>query len=182
MSSFNIVLTTNKEKFAETEIWFLLMMLGDETSLIIQSPVDGVLLIDTKLDAFDVIHKIRRFMHRDPEIAQYIMKLIPIEKNVETDLENIKIALDHLMEMKKKVVSEGTFAVQIRKRSTDLTATDIIDVVTNGIKNSVDLKNPDWIIRIEIMGNITGISILQGKEKGDILSTTIERRIISSAR
>ncbi|MFX1594774.1 MAG: THUMP domain-containing protein, partial [Promethearchaeota archaeon] len=43
---------------------------------------------------------------------------------------------------------------------------NFIDSIAKNIKNDVNLDNPDKIIRIEILGNICGISFLK---KNDII-------------
>lgn len=161
MDTFKLLCTTQTdyEDIAEAELWFNLLIQGDESSVIMHTAVSGIILADTSLDPYAVIKKMKIFFDRDPEFFQYMLKLIPIDRVIETDVGLMKVVVDELLEKKKEIFSAGQFAVNIRKRSTDLTNNEIIEVVTRGIDNPVDLKNPDWYIWIEIIGNITGISI-----------------------
>lgn len=161
MDSFKLLCTTQTdyEKIAEAELWFNLLILGDESSIIMHTAVSGVIVADTFLDPFHVISEMKGFLKRDPEFFQYLLRIIPIDRVVETDVNLMDNIVKQLLIEKKELVSTGKFAINIRKRSTHLSNNDIISVITQDIQNPVDLKNPDWYIWIEIIGNKTGISI-----------------------
>lgn len=162
MNNFNLVLSTQHgyEQVAETEMWFQLMILGDPHPVIIHSSIPGILLVTTEINPFTVIKKLQEIQNKDPKFFQFTLKLIPIERVIETDLDLMKKATDELIDSKRNITQSGKFAIEIRKRSTELSKKDIIDKIAIGIPNEVDLKNPNWIIWMEILGNITGISIL----------------------
>lgn len=178
MSSFNLVLSTQHtyEKNAETEFWFDLLVLGDESPLIIHSSIPGILLITSKLDPFIVIHKLREILAKDPTFFQFVLKLVPIERVIESDIEMIKMTVESLLEEKRKLTKRGKYAVQIKRRSTDLDRNQIIEAVTEKIHNKVDLRNPDWIVKIEIIGNITGISIIKSNDVLNIVKEKAARQ------
>lgn len=175
MNSFNLILSTNLnyEKNAETEIWFMLSMLGDQNPLIMHSSIDGILLVNTFLNPIKVIHKLRKMLKKDKNLMNFIMKLVPIQRVVETNLDLINLAVKDTLKLKKKITRKGSYAVRVKKRATHFTKKDIIDFVTENINFNVNLKNPRWVIRIEIIGNVTGVSIL---EKKDILYVIQEKR------
>jgi tRNA acetyltransferase TAN1 len=41
---------------------------------------------------------------------------------------------------------------------------DLIAAVASDIKQKVDLKNPDWVLLIEVLGGFTGLSLLRPNE------------------
>lgn len=49
---------------------------------------------------------------------------------------------------------------------------DLIDVAVDGINRKVDLKNPDLILQLEIIGELTGISLIK---PNDILAVIKEK-------
>ncbi|MDX1814236.1 MAG: THUMP domain-containing protein [Candidatus Bathyarchaeia archaeon] len=51
---------------------------------------------------------------------------------------------------------------------------DFIEAVATGINRNVDLKNPDKILLIEVIGGITGISLIKPSE---ILAVTKEKML-----
>ena len=52
-------------------------------------------------------------------------------------------------------------------------SSEIIAKVASEIDNKVDLENPDWIVLVEIIGKLVGISVLRPDE---IFSSVIEKR------
>ncbi len=63
--------------------------------------------------------------------------------------------------MKKvKTWFDGSKTEQMRKKSKILERDPFIEAVANIIHNKVNLDNPDKILRIELLGNVSGISFL----------------------
>jgi len=56
---------------------------------------------------------------------------------------------------------EDSFKIELKRRKNEIIERDtIIESVANYINNKVDLDHPDKIIRIELLGNVSGISFL----------------------
>ena len=62
-----------------------------------------------------------------------------------------------------------SYRITIEKRNSQIKSKDIISQVAGLISNKVSLENPDWEIIIQVLGNLTGISILP---KNSILSVS----------
>ncbi|MCW4031805.1 MAG: THUMP domain-containing protein, partial [Candidatus Bathyarchaeota archaeon] len=73
----------------------------------------------------------------------------------------------------KKISDQESYKIAVRKRSTNLSSTDIIDMIAPEIKRKVNLDNSDLLLQIEIIGEISGISLIKPNE---ILSVDIEKR------
>jgi tRNA acetyltransferase TAN1 len=71
-------------------------------------------------------------------------------------------------ELLPKIGKDESFRVTLRKRHTDLDSKDVIIAVADVIPRRVDLDNPDWTVLVEIVGDWTGVSVLN--EDDDILS------------
>ena len=67
-----------------------------------------------------------------------------------------------------------TFRVTVEKRFTSIHSRDIIEAIASDIKNTVDLKNPDKIFLIEIVGGFTGMSLVK---PSDVLSVQKEKML-----
>jgi tRNA acetyltransferase TAN1 len=67
-----------------------------------------------------------------------------------------------------------TFRITVERRNTSLRSSEIIATVGSEIDNRVDLENPDWIVLVEIIGKLVGISVLRPNE---IFSSLIEKRL-----
>ncbi|MCP4761668.1 MAG: hypothetical protein GY870_07790 [archaeon] len=181
MTNFKFVLSTNRtfEKVAAVEFWFNLLILGDSNPITIEPAIPGLLLIDSKLNPFEVIKELKKILLKDSDFFQYILKIIPIDRVVGTNLKLMKTTVNELLIEKSEITSKGNFAINIRKRSTNLHTKEIIDEIAEGIENKVNLKKPDWIIQIEIIGEDVGISILT---PDDIFSVIRDKRKISSTK
>jgi tRNA acetyltransferase TAN1 len=54
--------------------------------------------------------------------------------------------------------------VMIEKRHTKLRSKEIISTVTSDIDRKVNLDNPNWIILIQIVDRLAGVSILRSNQ------------------
>jgi len=49
----------------------------------------------------------------------------------------------------------------VEKRHTQLSSREIIEAVASRIERKVRLENPDWIVLVEVLGGLTGISVVR---------------------
>ncbi|MBD3188891.1 RNA-binding protein [Candidatus Bathyarchaeota archaeon] len=116
------------------------------------------------VDPVEVISRLKDFINTMDFKLQFILKLVPIQEVLETNLQELSAFIQENME---KIGPSESFKIVVRKRRVNLHSIDIIDEIAKDINRNVDLDNPDKIIRLEIIGKYTGISIL---EKGQIFS------------
>ncbi|MHA1597030.1 MAG: THUMP domain-containing protein, partial [Candidatus Asgardarchaeia archaeon] len=88
---------------------------------------------------------------------RYLLKLVPVEKVVKAELDEIKDATKEIIE---KIRKDESFKVNVRKRFSDISSRKLIEEVAELLDNPVNLDNPDKIINIEVIGEIAGISVL----------------------
>ncbi|MCS7120236.1 MAG: THUMP domain-containing protein [Nitrososphaerota archaeon] len=171
LDEFNLLVSTPRglESDACSEIWFLLRELGDEDPLVERSEVAGLVVAKTALDSFKVIENLRKRLRDRPQDFRYTLRFIPIEIVVRTDLDQIRRACSRLVE---KIGPTETFRVTVEKRHTDLQSGEIIRAAAEVIDRKVDLENPQKILLIEILGRLTGVSVIVPE---DILSVSKER-------
>ncbi len=63
----------------------------------------------------------------------------------------------------------------MEKRQSDVSSKMIIDAVAAKVPRKVDLRNPQKIILIEIIGKVAGVSVI---EQGQILGVEKEKRTV----
>jgi len=172
--NFNLLTSTTRSggKWACTELLKILRELGDMEAVAHVTSVLGLVVADTKLDPFEAVHKMRGMLKAVPWTFRSVLKVIPIEKVVSTDIEAISSAVS---ELAHKIDANETFRVTIDKRHTVVHTKGVVEAVASRITNKVNLENPDKIILIEVLGGITGISILRTE---DILSVVKEKKLI----
>ena len=171
----NLIVTCARHLEGETEdeLMDILDELGDSDVKISVSSMSGIITVQTKLDPIEVVRKMKEMVLDEPWSIRYCLRIIPIQKVVETNIEEIEKSISN---MSSEINEKESYRILIEKRNSDISSKEIITKIANGIKNKVSLDFPDKIILIEILGIITGISILK---KSDILSLEKTKRSMS---
>ena len=144
--------------------------MGDSEAEAEISEVVGLVLCLTRLDPLAVVAKMIESVKSEPWRIRYILRAIPVERVVPTDLEKIS---ETAASLALKMEAADTFRITVEKRHSDMRSKEVIDKVASMIGNKVSLKQPDWIVLIEIVGKMTGISVLRADQ---IFSAIIEKR------
>ena len=161
INGFNLIVTTSRgnERAMCNEMLFLLKdQLGDSEAQTAKTKIRGLIVAKTSLDPIAVIEKFRSILKERPYEFRYALRILPIQKVVQTDLEEIKKAS---AELALKIGENETFRVTIEKRFTTLHTKDLIEAAVGDVKNKADLENPDKILLIEVLGALTGMSLLK---------------------
>jgi tRNA acetyltransferase TAN1 len=174
IKGFNLLATTSRgnERAMINEILFMLKEeLCDTEAQAAKTKIRGLIVAKTSLDPYAVIEKFRNILKERPYEFRYALRILPIEKVVTTDLEEIKKATT---ELAKKIGEKETFRVTIEKRFTNLHSKELIEAAVGEIKNTANLENPDKIMLIEVLGSLTGLSLLK---PNDMLAVMKEKMI-----
>ena len=157
---FNLLATTEPHSRSEacSELWMLLRAVGDETPAVDRSPVKGLITARTNLDPLEAIGRLRTELREDPDRFRVLLRVIPVETRVQTDLNGIAETAEKMAE---RIGEAESFRITVEKRRTDLRSLEVIDTVAEGIDRKVDLDEPDWIVLVEIVGKVTGISVIR---------------------
>jgi tRNA acetyltransferase TAN1 len=114
---------------------------------------------------FSIVHQLHDFAVENPYQFRYAIKFTPLERCVPSEIESIVKAAAEII---GKIQEKDTFRISIKKRHSNLEHMEVVTAVAEIIDRTVNLDNPDWTVWIEIVGEWTGVSILD-KER-DILS------------
>ncbi|MEM1583675.1 MAG: THUMP domain-containing protein [Nitrososphaerota archaeon] len=160
MRRINLIVTTfrGQEIVAVSELKDLLRYLGDVEPEVEMTKISGLITASTSLDPFYVIEKAREIISNEPWRISTLLRFIPIEEVTSTRIEDIKEVAARLS---AKIPEESSFRITVEKRHTSLSSQDIIKAVAEKINRRVNLKNPDYIVLIEILGGVTGISVIR---------------------
>ena len=174
MDDFNLIITTLRgtERQACSEMNYLLKdELGDPKPLIEKTGIRGLLIAKISLDPLVVIEKLRKMIHEYPYRLRYALRVIPIQKVVDTNLDEIRRVS---LELGQKIGEDSSFRVTIEKRFTSLHSRDLIEAAASEIKRKINLSKPDNVLLIEVLGELTGISLIKPQ---DILAVTKEKML-----
>ncbi len=134
--------------------------LGDHAPVVSKTGIRGLVAAKTSLNPSEVIEKFRAIVQERPYEFRYALRIIPVERVVPTDLDEVKRAAS---ELAANIGENETFRVTVEKRFTSLHTRDFIEAAAT-IDRKVDLENPDKILLIEVVGGLTGISLIKPSE------------------
>ncbi|NWG09427.1 MAG: RNA methyltransferase [Nitrososphaerales archaeon] len=157
---FNLIATTHRglEHKASSELFALLTQMSDEAPDVMRTGILGLLVVKTNLQPIKVIEDLRKIVVEDPLRIRYLLRLIPVDTVVDTDIGKI---VDAVSSLASRIEENDTFRITIEKRRTSLSSLEVIHAVANVINRSVNLESPDWIVLIEIIGKYTGVSVIK---------------------
>jgi len=174
IDDFNLLATTmrgNERPMCNELLYLLKEALGDVQAQTAKTKIRGLIVGKTSLDPVEVVGKFRSILIERPYEFRYALRIVPVQIVVKTDLQEIKKSAQ---EMALRIEENQTFRVTVEKRFTELHSKDIIEAVAGDLNRRVDLKNPDWILQIEILGRLTGISLLK---PSDVLAVVKEKML-----
>ncbi len=171
MDEFNLIVSTFrfKEEDAEDEILELLDKFGDPAAESEIIEIKGMILVQTSVDPLTIIDKLKEIVASEPWQVRYILRVLPIQDVVPTRLDTISHAASKLITK----IGKDTFRVTVEKRHNSIGSMQIIKAIADQINNKVDLENPDWVILVQVLGGLTGVSVVRPNQ---IFSSVIEKR------
>jgi tRNA acetyltransferase TAN1 len=160
LKDFNILGTTSRgnEREAISELRYLLEQVGDTSPTITRTGASGLIVAKTQLDPLEVIERFRGILHERPYQFRFMLRVMPIERVVRTDVEEIKRVV---AELATGLGENETFRVTVEKRFTTTSSRDIIEAAAKTVQRRVNLDKPDKVVLIEVIGSFTGISVLK---------------------
>jgi len=173
--NFNLLATSEvlTRSQAASELWILLRALGDENPQVDRSPIKGLITAKTSIDAVEAIHKLRAYLQEHPGKFKTLLRIMPIDRVIATDLDEL---MEATKELSEKIDDDASFRVTLEKRKTDLRSLEVIDAVAGILDQKVDLVNPDWVLLIQILGKHTGVSVIHPE---DLLNVQKEKAALS---
>ena len=159
----NLIITCarNLESETKNEIRKILDELGDQEPEILNVGMRGILMVNTIIEPSKIIDWVKNKIIEEPWLIRYCLRIIPIQRITDTEIDKIK---QTVIKLKDTIQKNDSYRITIEKRNTSISSNEIITEVAEIFPNKVSLNQPDWIILIEIIGNKTGISILNNAE------------------
>jgi len=157
-----LVITTpvGKEEQAANEVIDILLPL-DENIEVRKTKYPGVILVYSSYNS----HELAKELYNTP--TSTIIRIVPCDICVETSLENIVKAV---VELVKGIFNENIkFKVDCIRRGRRVKSSMEVEQYTGWeiikrYKSKVSLRNPDYIVKVEIVDEITCIGLLKPNE------------------
>ena len=159
----NLLVTCARNLEIETknEIGKILDEIDGQESEVLNVGMRGILMVNTNIEPSKIINWVKDKVVEEPWLIRYCLRMIPIQSVTETDMSKIT---NDVIKLKDVIQQNDSYRITIEKRNTDMSSTEIITEIAKIFPNKVSLNQPDWIILIEILGDKTGISILNENE------------------
>lgn len=147
---------------ARTEILDVLKTLGDEKPVVRRTFSRGIMGVKTSLTPETCCSRIAHAVHERPAHFQHTLKWMPVDHWTYSDMESMKEAA---LAVRERIHSGQRWRMIVEKRRhTRYHKIEIIRELADLIGEKVDLKNPDKILRVDIIGKYAGVSILAPQE------------------
>nr|MDO8080159.1 THUMP domain-containing protein [Candidatus Freyarchaeota archaeon] len=165
MEKPNLLITYDMQSTRESkeEVLRVLGRVREENPQFLRSQARGIFLVVTSLDSREITRKLTQLCREEPENFWYTYNYVPIDIWASSELEEMEENVKKLAENIKK---DETWRMTVNKRFYNKYHTqEIIEALAKYISGGkVDLKNPQKIIQIEIIGKQAGISLLEPRD------------------
>jgi tRNA(Ser,Leu) C12 N-acetylase TAN1 len=152
---------------ARREAVYLLRGFGDPLAKVERTSVNGIAIVHTSLDNREVVRKCEELFKTGFEF-RFAIKWVPVDFWCETSLDSIKKVIDE--NVRSGIGENETWGMKVEKRRWQKYHTkEIIEHLAAGIDRKVNLSSPDKLIRVDVLGEKTAISVLKA---GETFSTT----------
>jgi tRNA acetyltransferase TAN1 len=148
---------------ASREVVSILKRFGDPNPLVEKSGVSGIAIAHTSLDNRDVIVRCRQLVRSEPAF-DYAVKWVPVDYWCDSDLDTIKELIE--LEVAPSIGETETWGLKVEKRGWPKYHTDeIVEYLAVAVGDrKVNLTRPDKLVRVDILGSRTAISLLRPDE------------------
>ena len=177
LKDFNLLISTSRgnERNTCSEMWYLLGEAGDRTAVVERTQVIGLVVARTRIDPVTAIERLRSLLLERPWEFRYTLKVTPITGTVPSDPQGIE---DYAVKLAESLSKDEKYRITIEKRRTSISGRELIEAVAKRIDRKVDLDKPDKIVLIQILDEVTGVSVIAPDK---ILSVEREKRLVSQA-
>ncbi len=180
MYLYNLLVSFGWRRFdaARTEIRKILTLVGDKDAIIKRTIANGIAGVDTTLDPRHVIKQLYIIYNNDPSILVQTLKWVPVDYWTNSDLESMARGIVALRSKIGK--GEKWMMVVEKRRYIQYHKIDIIKHLAQYIDEKVDLRNPDKMLRIDIIGKNAGLSVVKPDEIFSIAKAKYEPLITTT--
>ncbi len=125
-------------------------------------------------NAPEFCEKLREAVIRGEVLPRFILKAVPLERNIETDIKKI---VEEVSAYAREAIGENeTYKIEVRYRGLPLDRRHLIDEIAARIGRKVKLEDPDKIVFIEIFPKESGYGVVKPTQIFSLVKALRERR------
>lgn len=148
------------EARASAEFKEIALLSGVRKVVIDRSAYDGILEVDVE-NPKALLSFITDFVRSEPFKVRFILRIIPVDRVVDTKVDEIVKAVKDLAE---HIGPGETFRITIEARDSPYTDKELIDSLADAVDRKVSLGSPDKVVLLEIFGEYSGISVISPQD------------------
>jgi len=111
----------------------------------------------------EAVRVLAETLETEPWFNDVIKRAVPIDRVVPTEAKAIVLAAREIASLSPPGPADK-FRVRVRKRGAHIDRMELIRSLAEIFDNPVDLENPDFEVRIEVVRGETGVSIIRRGE------------------
>jgi tRNA acetyltransferase TAN1 len=101
------------------------------------------------------------FVRSEPFKVRFIMRIIPVDRVVDTKINAIVKAVKELSSV---ITPTETFRITIEARDSPYSDKELIDAIADAVDRKVNLDSPDKVVLLEVFGEYSGVSVISPQE------------------
>lgn len=144
------------EAKASAEFKEIALLSGIRKVVIDRSAYDGVIEVDVE-NPKALMSFLTDFVRSEPFRVRYILRVIPIDRVVDTKVAEIVKAVKDLS---ASIGPGETFRITIEARESPYSDKELIDALADAVDRKVSLDSPDKIVLLEIFGEYSGVAVI----------------------
>jgi tRNA(Ser,Leu) C12 N-acetylase TAN1 len=171
---YNLLVTfhPNRAGSAEREVRDRIEVVGGAVEDIERSSINGVFCIKVTGDAKDLVALLRADLKETPEMLSQTYHWVPVDRWVEASEEAMIEAVEDVAD---GIEESESWMMHVHKRHHPKHSEELMLMLTDRIhKGKVDLKHPEKIIAVEVLGSMAAISLLERNQIIDLNRLRLE--------
>lgn len=158
----NLIVTSAKglEARASAEFKEVALLAGLKKVTIEKSGYDGIIEVDAE-NPKALLQFISDFVRSEPFKVRFMMRIIPVDKVVDTRMDAIVAAVK---EFANKIAASESFRITIEARDSPYKEKELIDAIADVVDRKVNLNSPDKVVLLQVFGEYSGVSVLSPSE------------------
>jgi tRNA acetyltransferase TAN1 len=144
------------------EIVRVLGRFGDPQPRVVKSGVPGICVVHSCLDNREVVARCEG-LFRSELGFRFAIKWVPVDYWCETSLDAIKQLIDE--KLAPRIGEQETWGMKVEKRGwRQYHTAEIVERLSADVDRKVDLRRPDKLVRVDILGSRTALTLLRPGE------------------
>ena len=148
------------EARASAEFKEIALLSGIRKLTIDRSAYDGVIEVDVE-NPKALMSFITEFVRSEPFKVRYIMRIIPVDRVLDTKLEDI---VNAVKELAPAIGPGETFRITIEARDSPYEEKELIGAIADAVDRKVNLESPDKVVLLQIFGEYAGVSVISPQD------------------